>query len=82
MCAANECAISGCVFSTCTIRKAAINECAIVFSVHVPSETLLLMNVLSVDVFSVHVPSVLRYIKDWDLQLLLNQLKRSHAHDF
>ncbi len=24
----------------------------------------------------------LRYIKDWDLQLLLNQLKRSHAHDF
>ena len=20
--------------------------------------------------------------KDWDLQLLLNQLKRSHAHDF
>ncbi len=28
-----------------------------VFSVHVPSERLLLMHVLSVDVFSVHVPS-------------------------
>ena len=35
-----------------------------------------------VDSPSENVLTILRYIKDWDLKLLLNQLKRSHAHDF